>query len=534
MVTAIQIDRNDNVAMVTAPVKAEQEICITETGVKIKVLETIDAGHKVALTGLRAGEIVIKYGIPIGRMLSDVDVGGMVSVHNLEDITEDLCGEYCRRFKDDVIKVKNYPPKNSNNEKRMIRAYPRADGSFGIRNYIMVISTRPECNNVAEMISNKTGCAWFVCDRTRMEEGNLTEYTRKAMIYTGLNPNVYAALVVGTDSDKHNSERIYTEIAVSGKPIERISLGNREEQRVLSEGISIIEGYQREVLKMKRELVSMDGFGLTVHCSGSDWTTAINGNSSLGAAADIVVKNGGRVFMTEWMEWSGSQHLMAEKCATRELGLDLLDTVDEVRATVLRETGLPVEYMNPTMGQKIKGALTTLVEKSTGTIRKVGNSQIQGLLDYCEKPTGEGVWLPKHASVWPPTSAIYGALSGAHMSVHVSGLGNIYYELPHMICVRMTGNPETYNNKDFKFDFNAGIAFDGKTIPEVGEALFEYLIRIAEGDDNPNTEPDKVRAFNMYYYTENEFGTGIDRSRILYCNVQDYHEKYNQYTNNVK
>jgi altronate dehydratase large subunit len=224
---------------------------------------------------------------------------------------------------------------------------------------------------------------------------------------------------------------------------------------------------------------------------------------------------------------------MAEKCVTRELGIKLLDTVDAVRDTVLRETGLPVEHMNPAPMNKEAG-LTTLVEKSTGTIRKIGSTPIQGILEYCEQPTGKGVWLPKHDSVWPPTTAIYGSLSGAHLSVLNSGVGSLYFELPHMVCVRMTGNPETYENEDFKLDFNAGLAFEGKTIAEIGEILFDYIIRVAQEDECPKAEEDKIRAFNMYYYTENEFGDGIDRSRILPCIVKKYQEKCKQLTDLVK
>ncbi|MDR0469253.1 MAG: altronate dehydratase family protein [Peptococcaceae bacterium] len=518
MVAAIMISKEDNVAMVTTQTEAGQAILVTENGQRLTAQEPIGAGHKVALARLEVGDAVVKYGIPIGRMSSAVDAGGWVSTHNLEDITEELCGDYCREYREGL---------------RTIRAYPRKNGSFGIRNYIMVISTSQESNKAAEAISDRTGCAWFVCDKTRLEGGKLSAYTEKAMIYTGRNPNIYAALVIGSVSDKGKGKEIYSAIAETGKPVRYLSIGQGADEMTVSEGVSTIKQYQEEASALKRERVSMEGFGLTVHCSGSDWTTAINGNASVGAAADIIVKNGGRVFMTEWMEWCGSQHILAAQCATHELGLALLDQVERVRATVLRETGQPVEYMNPVQANKDAG-LTTLVEKSTGTIKKIGSTPIQGLLDFCETPTGKGVWLPKHDSVWPPTSAIYGSLSGAHINILVTGLGFLYYELPHMPSVRVSGNPETYQNEMFKIDFNAGIAFEGKPITEVGEMLFKYLIRVAEGDEDPKTERGKERAFNMYYYTEREFGPGPGSGMKLYCSVKDYHKKCEEYTDLVK
>ena len=523
------IDKKDSVAMVTAAVAAGEEVVVTETGQVVRALEFIKAGHKIALKRIEAGENVVKYGIPIGRMITAVDVGQLVHTENLEDTTEELCGEYCRQFRGGIKTVKTFPPEEPSTV-RKIKAYPRKNGTFGIRNYIMVIPTAPDGNKAAETISDKTGCTWFVCDRTHLEGGKLTEYTKNAMIYTGRNPNIYAVLVLGDDLV---GREVYDSIVeTTGKPVQYLSLSGVNEDKLVTDGVAIVEGFQKDAALLKRELVSMEGFGLAVHCSGSDWTTEINGNATVGEAADRVVKNGGKVYMTEWMEWSGSQHLMAEKCATYELGIELLDYVDTVRDVVLRETGLPVEHMNPAQANKDAG-LTTLVEKSLGTIRKVGSTQIQGLLDYCEQPTSKGVWLPKHYSVWPPTTATYGSLSGAHMSVLNTGIGFLYFEVPHLLCVRTTGNPVTYDNEDFRIDFNAGKAFE-KPLSEVGEDLFEYLIRVAEEDEAPNTEIDKIRAFNMYYYVENEFGKGRDMSVMLPAGVKDYHKNYQAYTDRVK
>jgi altronate dehydratase large subunit len=408
-------------------------------------------------------------------------------------------------------------------------AYPRANGSFGIRNYIMVIPTTPAGNAAAEAISDRTGCTWFVCDRTRLEDGKISAYTKNAMIFTGRYPNLYAVLVIGSgEVGKEISEAIKE----SEKPVAYLSMEESSGEKLVSEGTAIVEGFQKDASLLKRESISMEGFGLSVHCSGSDWTTAINGNASVGVAADLVVQNGGKVYMTEWMEWSGSQHLMAEKCATNEMALELLDYLEKVRDVVLKETGRPVEYMNPAPSNKEAG-LTTLLEKSVGTIRKVGSTTIRGLLDFCEQPTSKGVWIPKHDSVYPPTTATYSSMAGAHMSVLNTGVGFLYFELPHLLCIRTTGNPATYNNEEFKIDFNAGEAFT-KPLSEVGEDLFERIIQVAEGDNDLNTEKNKVRAFNMYYYVENEFGEDRDLTKMIPVRVQHYHEDYKAYTDSVK
>ena len=44
----------------------------------------VPIGHKVALTDLRAGDTVIKYGEDVGRIVADVPKGGHVHTHNMK------------------------------------------------------------------------------------------------------------------------------------------------------------------------------------------------------------------------------------------------------------------------------------------------------------------------------------------------------------------------------------------------------------------------------------------------------------------
>ena len=48
------------------------------------VLEATPRGHKFALTDIRAGEAVFKYGAPIGIATRDIRAGAHVHLHNLE------------------------------------------------------------------------------------------------------------------------------------------------------------------------------------------------------------------------------------------------------------------------------------------------------------------------------------------------------------------------------------------------------------------------------------------------------------------
>jgi len=56
---------------------------VTLDDTDITVLTHIDAGHKVAVRDIAAGEDVIKYGYPIGHATTPIKAGEWVHSHNL-------------------------------------------------------------------------------------------------------------------------------------------------------------------------------------------------------------------------------------------------------------------------------------------------------------------------------------------------------------------------------------------------------------------------------------------------------------------
>jgi len=55
-----------------------------DTTLNLKAGHDIPIGHKVALSDLKEGDTVIKYGVDIGKMVGDANTGEHVHVHNLK------------------------------------------------------------------------------------------------------------------------------------------------------------------------------------------------------------------------------------------------------------------------------------------------------------------------------------------------------------------------------------------------------------------------------------------------------------------
>lgn len=81
MPRCFQVNARDNVATLLDPGEGVLEV-LGETRGEIRAVEPIQASHKVALEAIRAGQPVIKFGVPIGTATRDIRAGEWVHLHN--------------------------------------------------------------------------------------------------------------------------------------------------------------------------------------------------------------------------------------------------------------------------------------------------------------------------------------------------------------------------------------------------------------------------------------------------------------------
>jgi (2R)-sulfolactate sulfo-lyase subunit alpha len=82
-------DKADTVGVVvTEDVQPGKEltgwVMETDETVKLKSLDAVPLGHKIALGNIKAGDAVVKYGNDVGRAVADIGEGRHVHVHNLK------------------------------------------------------------------------------------------------------------------------------------------------------------------------------------------------------------------------------------------------------------------------------------------------------------------------------------------------------------------------------------------------------------------------------------------------------------------
>ena len=97
---AVLINPGDNVAVVAQSVEKGDQLLIVGGAGNVCANENISTGHKVATKEIKKDGMITKYGIPIGKAKADIHVGDWVHIHNVEDITEELCQKYTKEYRE--------------------------------------------------------------------------------------------------------------------------------------------------------------------------------------------------------------------------------------------------------------------------------------------------------------------------------------------------------------------------------------------------------------------------------------------------
>ena len=147
---------------------------------------------------------------------------------------------------------------------------------------------------------------------------------------------------------------------------------------------------------------------------------------------------------------------------------------------------------NPTPGNK-KGGLSNIVEKAMGSIAKSGTSPIVDVLSPAQRPQKHGMIF----AATPASDIVCGPCqlaSGIGLQVFMTGRGTPY-GLAAAPVIKVCSRNEMKEQWPDLIDVCAGpIATGDKEIPEVGTELFNKILAVASGEEQPWAE--KYRLHN--------------------------------------
>ena len=367
-------------------------------------------------------------------------------------------------------------------QKMMLSGFRRPDGRHGLRNHMVIIPASVCAGEVSARIAAAVpGSVALVHSNGCCQMGEDYAQTARTLIGMGTNPNVGAVLVVGLGCEGMQPSELVDGILKSGKPVSLVIIqefGGTD--GAVAEGIAKAKALAASISDMKPEPFPISELVLGLECGGSDPTSGIAANPSLGVASDMLVQAGGTSMLSETTELIGAERILAARCSSKKTASKLLKIVDDVEKRALA-MGSDLRGTQPTPGN-IKGGLSTIEEKSLGCILKAGKSKLMGVLKYGEAPPAGARGLYMMDSPGQDVDSMIGMLAGgAHMVVFTTGLGTPT-GTPIAPVIKVTANGRTYTRMSSNIDIDLSPVMAGDmTLDEAGALIFGNMVETARG-----------------------------------------------------
>ena len=471
MDSILRINPSDNVAV------ALRALSAGECG----ATEAIPAGHKLALSDIRAGENVIKYGFPIGRATRDIAAGQWVHVHN---VRTNLDGQLSYTYA--PVPAAPLPDVSP----RTFMGYERASGRVGIRNEIWIIPTVGCVNGIVRALSRDAqamargsidGVTAYAHPYGCSQTGDDMARTREALLALIRHPNAGGVLVVGLGCETNRLSAIRDALSEEEKRRVRFMTA-QDESDEHARGLELIAELIDAAADDRRVELSASRLVIGLKCGGSDGYSGITANPVVGALSDRVIALGGSAVLTEVPEMFGAEQLLMNRCRDEATFQNTVRLINDFKQYFL-DHGQPV-YENPSPGNK-DGGITTLEDKSLGCTQKGGSAPVEDVIAYAQQARRPGLTLlsaPGNDLV----SATALAMAGCQLVLFTTGRGTPFTcPVP---TLKIATNSALAARKGGWIDFDAGRLLAGATRDELADELLALTLSVASGERRTRSE----------------------------------------------
>lgn len=515
----LKINPKDNVAVALDNLSKGYQIQLD--GASFKLEEAIPLKHKFACEAFTEQDSIYMYGVLVGEATKSIPQGGLLTTDNIKHKTQEVKGK--------TAAWEWTPPDSKKWEERSFMGYHRPDGQVGTDNIwlffplvfcenrnIETLKTifekefnPPEKEPLQELLSQ-------LVNGELVKENSASKASKKSNDYDNIkvrflthqggcggtrqdaqslarllagyvnNPNVAGATVLSLGCQNLEID-IFKEALSnlqSGKEKPVLIYDQQTEGTVDAFLSKIIKNSFEEIKKaneIKRSPAPLSKLTIGLECGGSDGFSGITANPTLGQVSDILSDLGGKSILAEFPELTGVEQELVNRCTSEPLAIKFLNLMQQYELAAA-SVGSGFD-MNPSPGN-IKDGLITDAMKSAGAAKKAGNAPISNVLDYTEYATIPGVsLLCTPGNDVESTTALAG--SGANIILFTTGLGTPTGN-PITPVIKVSSNSILTKKMSDIIDFNCGtIITERQSLEEVGDALLEYIIKVASGEEIP-------------------------------------------------
>lgn len=438
-------------------------------------------GHKIALKDIAAGELVIKYGAPIGEATADITEGEWVHTHNLRTLLD-------RQEKTGIADSKTDMPNQvrADVSPDVFYGYRRPNGRVGVRNELWIVPTvgcvRRFSEHIAYLAREKLSVKYtgidgviclshpYGCSRLGKDNVRLRDLVRSLCMH----PNAAGVLLIGLGCEHNTVEGILDGI----KDRSRIRwMTSQHCDDETAEAMRLIDELAEHASGAVREKVPVSELVVGVKCGGSDGLSGISANPLTGRMIDRLTSRGGTGIMSEVPEMFGAEHILMGRCSNKAIARQTAAVIESMKQ-YYRDHGELISE-NPSPGNK-DGGITTLEEKSIGCVQKGGSSQVKGVVVYGHMVETNGLNIVESPGNDLVSSTAI-AVAGAQIILFTTGRGTPMGSI--VPTIKISSNNELYEKKKGNWiDFNAGKCLAAKDIDRYDQELWEMIIDVASGN----------------------------------------------------
>lgn len=461
---------------------------ITVSAGAITVLEDIPACHKIAVTPIKKGTQVLKYGCPFGVATEDIAIGRWVHTHNVKSTLE---GTMTYSYRPQATQT---TPGNKASGKQF-QGYLRKDGQAGIRNYVFVIPSVSCANGPARAITDQANKLFPVSDNFDgfivlphaygcSQSGEDLLNLQKILTGVARSPNAGGVLFVSLGCEV-NAVPTFRPLLADADPQAIKYLIMQEETDEIQAGLDLCRELHGYAAGFSRQPLPLSKLVLGLNCGGSDGLSGITANPLVGDMSDLAIPDGASVVMTEVPEMFGAEQFLMNRAQDRAVYDSIVDLINNYK--LYFESHGETAHGNLTQGNQA-GGLTTLEEKSLGCIQKGGVSPVTDVL-----LSGEHLRRPGLVLLSGPGNDFIGITSqiaaGCNLIVFTTGRGTPGgFAAP---TFRISSNTALYEQKKHWIDFNAGGLLSGEDRQKLAAVLYERILDTANGTYRTRNEVNK-------------------------------------------
>lgn len=521
----LQIHPSDNVLVALSGLRAGETI--QYNGTSIILPQEVPPKHKFTIVPLGMNDEIRMYGILVGKALMPIPAGGVITTQNVK--------HQASSFSEKSAQANWSAPDISKWKNKTFMGYHRTDGQVGVANYWLVVPLvfceNRNVNVIRQAFEEELGFAKkdtyknYVHELVQLyKENNVDAITSlpfqpgstngKSKVFKHVDGIKFLTHEGGCGGIRQDSEALCALLAgyinnpnVAGATVLSLGCQNAqidilrekikqlnpsfskpliilEQQREGTEQDMLVRAIQETFLalieadKLERKPAPLSKLKIGLECGGSDGFSGISANPAVGYVSDLMAALGGASILSEFPELCGVEQELINRCVDETIAHKFIHLMRAYSdSAVAVGSGFD---MNPSPGN-IKDGLITDAMKSAGAAKKGGTSPVADVLDYGEYVSKPGLnLLCTPGNDVESTTAMAGA--GATIILFTTGLGTPTGN-PIAPVIKISSNTKLVEKMPDIIDVNAGRIIDGtKSIEEVGEEIFEYIVRVASGE----------------------------------------------------